>query len=116
MNDAPTCGIPFMVGGLPHSDDPPTHFSPDLGNLEGEIDELRISNIMRYPVADKLAILRQKLPEAGLKIPYQVELGTDAPNGNVTWEIVKGELPKGLSLDAKRAGKCQCAEKHPKGT
>ena len=101
INDAPTCGIPFMVGGIPHSQDPPTLFSPALGNLEGEIDELRISSIMRYPVADKLAIIRQKLPAAGLKIPYQVQLGTDAPNGNVTWKIVKGDLPKGLSLDAK---------------
>ena len=101
INDAPTSGIPFMVGGIPHSDDPPTHFSPALGNLEGEIDELRISNIMRYPVADKLAIIRQKLPDAGLKIPYQVQLGTDAPNGNVTWKIVKGDLPEGLLLDEK---------------
>ena len=100
INDAPTCGVPFMVGGFPHSNDPPTHFS-ELGNHEGEIDELRISSIMRYPVADKLAILHQKLPEAGVKNPYDVQLGTDAPNGDVTWEIVKGELPKGLSLDAK---------------
>ena len=101
LNDAPSCGIPFMVGGIPHSDDPPIHFSPALGNLEGEIDELRISNVMRYPVADKLAIMRQKLPEAGLKIPYEVQLGTDAPDGSVTWKIVKGDLPEGLSLDAK---------------
>ncbi|MDE0167391.1 MAG: Ig domain-containing protein [Bryobacterales bacterium] len=101
INDAPTSGIPFMVGGIPHSADPPTHFSPALGNLEGEIDELRISNVMRYPVADKLAIIHQKLPDAGLKIPYQVQLGTDAPNGNVTWKIVKGDLPEGLSLDEK---------------
>ncbi|MDE0434302.1 MAG: putative Ig domain-containing protein [Bryobacterales bacterium] len=101
INDAPTSGIPFMVGGIPHSDDPPTHFSPALGNLEGEIDELRISSIMRYPVADKLAIIRQKLPDAGLKIPFQVQLGTDAPNGNVTWKIVKGDLPEGLLLDEK---------------
>ena len=100
LNDAPTCGIPFMVGGIPHSDDPPIHFSPALGNLEGEIDELRISNIMRYPVAAKLAIMRQKLPDAGLKIPYEIQLGTDAATGSVTWKIVEGDLPEGLSLDA----------------
>ena len=40
-------------------------------NLEGEIDELRISKVMRFPVTDKLAIIRQKLPDAGLKIPYK---------------------------------------------
>jgi len=99
VNDAPTCGIPFVVGGMPHSEDPPTHFSPALGNLEGEIDELRISNIMRYPVADKLAIIRQKLPEAGQNIPYEVRLGTDAADGNVAWKMAKGSLPKGLALD-----------------
>ena len=99
VNDAPTCGMPFMVGGLPHSQDPPTHFGQELGSLEGEIDEIRISKIMRYPVADKLAIIRQKLPEAGLNIPFEVLLGTDAATGKVSWKMVKGGLPKGLALD-----------------
>ncbi|GIT31087.1 MAG: hypothetical protein Ct9H300mP1_31330 [Planctomycetaceae bacterium] len=38
-------------------------------NMEGEIDELRISSIMRFPVADKLAIIRQKLPMRAWEFP-----------------------------------------------
>ena len=68
-------------------------------NLEGEIDELRISKVMRYPVADRLSIIRQKLPEAALNLPYQVSLGTDAAAGRVSWELAAGSLPVGLSLD-----------------
>ena len=68
-------------------------------NLEGEIDELRISDVMRYPVADGLSIIRQKLPEAGLNVPYRVALGGDAAAGRVSWELAAGSLPAGLSLN-----------------
>ena len=68
-------------------------------NLEGEVDELRISDVMRYPVAERLSIVRQKLPSAGLNLPYQVRLGTDAAAGRVSWELAEGRLPAGLTLD-----------------
>ena len=99
VNDAERCDIPFYVGGIPHSRDPVFYVGLETANLEGEIDELRISKVMRYPVADKLAIIRQKLPEAGLNLPYKVVLGTDAAVGRVSWEMVEGSLPKGLALD-----------------
>ncbi len=101
--DAERCDIPFQVGGFlrpEHRDGwVPGDFGMTMFNLEGEIDELRISRVMRYPVADRLSIIRQKLPEAGLNLPYQVPLGTDAAAGRVSWELAAGNLPAGLSLD-----------------
>jgi len=47
-------GVPFMVGGFLCWHDPPW---PGSGNFVGEIDELRISDVMRYPVADQLSIV-----------------------------------------------------------
>ena len=101
--DAERCDIPFQVGGFlrpEHRDGwVPGDFGMTMFNLEGEIDELRISDVMRYPVADSLSIIRQKLPEAGLNLPYQVRLGTDAAAGSVSWELAADSLPAGLSLD-----------------
>ena len=105
INDAPRCDLPFVVGGFLHSEDAPSHFDlsrmplPNYGNFEGEIDELRISDIMRYPVARKLALVRRDLPEAGLKLPYSAALSTDAARGKVKWEVAAGKLPSGLVLD-----------------
>ena len=98
VNDAVDVGVPFVVGGFPHSQDPP--FNLNWGTFEGQIDELRISSVMRYAVANSLGIIRQKLPEAGVKIPYSIKLATDAARGDVTWKIVDGRLPHGLTLDA----------------
>ena len=102
-NDAKRCDIPFQVGGFlrpEHRDGwVPGDFGMTMYNLEGEIDELRISDVMRYPVADRLSIIRQKLSEAGLNVPYQVRLGTDAAAGRVSWELAAGTLPAGMSLD-----------------
>ncbi len=102
-NDAERCDIPFQVGGFvrpEHRDGwVPGDFGMTMYNLEGEIDELRISDVMRYPVADRLSIIPQKLPEAGLNLPYQVRLGTDAGAGRVSWELAAGTLPAGMSLD-----------------
>ena len=104
VNDADRCDIPFQVGGFLRPEDRPDWVPGDFGmtmyNLEGEIDELRISKVMRYAVADTLTIIRQKLPEAGLNLPYEVGLGTDAATGKVSWELVEGTLPSGLSLEA----------------
>ena len=91
------CDIPFQVGGFLHSQDPP--FQISKGNFEGEIDELRISKIMRYPVADRLSIIESKLPVAGLQVPYSAELAVDAAVGVITWQVVGGRLPAGLMLD-----------------
>ena len=99
VNNAENNCVPFVVGGVIHSQDPPYYIKS--GNFEGEIDELRISQIMRYPVTRELAIIRQKLPRAGLKIPYSVELATDAAEGQVAWELLSGKLPEGLALDKK---------------
>lgn len=98
VNDAVDVGVPFVVGGFPHSQDPP--FMLNWGTIEGQIDELRISSVMRYPVAKRLAVIRQTLPEAGVNIPYSAELGTDEASGDVTWKIIDGQLPRGLTLDA----------------
>ncbi len=102
-NDAERCDIPFQVGGFvrpEHRDGwVPGDFGMTMYNLEGEIDELRISDVMRYPVADRLSVIRQKLPEAGLNVPYQVRLGTDAGAGRVSWELAAGSLPAGLRVD-----------------
>ena len=98
VNDAVDVDVPFVVGGFPHSQDPP--FNLNWGTFEGQIDELRISSVTRYSVAERLAIIRQKLPEAGVNIPYSVQLGTDAAHGDVQWKIVDGRLPPGLTLNA----------------
>jgi hypothetical protein len=93
-----TC-IPFMVGGFLHSQNPPFYLG--YGNFEGEIDELRISNVMRYPVADQLTIIRRTLPEAAIQGSYCVTLETDGAVDPIHWEMVKGKLPKGLEFDGK---------------
>ena len=49
VNDAERCDIPFCVGGVPHSRDPVIRAGLEMGNMDGEIDELRISSVMRYP-------------------------------------------------------------------
>ena len=102
-NNGKTCDIPFQVGGfLRPTKRPgwkPGAFGMTMYNMEGEIDELRISRIMRFPVADKLAIIRQKLPDAGLGVPYTIQLGADAGNGNIRWKMMyPTSLPKGLVL------------------
>ncbi|UUO04535.1 putative Ig domain-containing protein [Blastopirellula sp. J2-11] len=97
-NDAEDVCVPFTVGGLVHSQDPP--FYINYGNFAGEIDELRISNVMRYPVAEHLSIIGQELPTAGLNVPYSVQLSADVPRGDVSWEIIEGQAPAGLKLDS----------------
>ena len=57
---------------------------------------------MRYPVADRLSILRQRLPVAGLNMAYSVKLTADAAQDDIHWDVVKGKLPEGLSLDRKK--------------
>lgn len=104
VNDAVDVGVPFVVGGFPHSQDPPFHLN--WGTFAGQIDELRISRVLRYPVVSSLMIVRQTLPDAGLNIPYSVQLTTDAANGDVTWHVVDGRLPPGLILD-KKGGRIQ---------
>ena len=96
-NNAVDVGIPFVVGGFQHSQDPP--FFLRWGTFEGQIDELRISNVLRYPVAEKLSILKQTLPDAGFKVPYSIDLDTDASEGAVTWNLIAAQLPEGLTLD-----------------
>ncbi len=106
INDAARCDVPFVVGGFLHSQEAPSHFDPagrmpfaNYGNFEGEIDELRISDIMRYPVAQELALVRRDLPDASLRLPYSAQLSCDAAQGKVSWELVTGRLPSGLVLD-----------------
>ena len=65
----------------------------------GEIDELRISDIMRYRPADRVAVVRRELPDAGLNVPYAESLSADAAQGAVTWKVAAGRLPAGLQLD-----------------
>jgi len=98
VNDAVDVGVPFVIGGFPHSQDPPFHLN--FGTFEGQIDEFRISKTLRYPIADRLSIVRQRLPECGVNIPYAVKLATDAADGSVTWKITDGRLPVGLQFDA----------------
>ena len=97
VNDAVDVDVPFVVGGFPHSQDPP--FYLNWGTFDGQIDELRISSVMRYAVANSLRIFRQTLPDTGINISYSAKLGTDAAIGDVTWKIVDGRLPRGLTLD-----------------
>ena len=96
VNDARDVAVPFTVGGFIHSQDPPFHL--EVGSFEGEIDELRLSSIMRYPVADHLAIVRQELPTGGLGVPYSMQLTADAADGGLRWELVDGDMAPGLTL------------------
>ena len=97
INDAERNDIPFMVGGILNSTDPPYHVK--TYDFEGEVDELRISDVMRYPVAEELAIVRRLLPEAGMHAPYSVKFSTDAARGDVRWEHAGGKLPDGLTFN-----------------
>ena len=98
-NTKNTC-VPFVVGGWIHSQKPPFYIKS--GNFQGEIDELRISSVMRYPVSEKLAIVRQKLPKAGLKLSYSVNFAVDGAKGRVAWKLLGGTLPEGLAFDQNR--------------
>ena len=109
-NDASRCDLPFVVGGFLHSQHAPStdalgkdNFGVYLGrgecNFEGEIDELRISDIMRYRAADQVAVVRRELPDAGMEVPYAESLSADAAQGAVTWKVASGRLPAGLQLD-----------------
>ena len=109
-NDASRCDLPFVVGGFLHSQHDPDaealdkdNFGVYLGrgacNFAGEIDELRISDVMRYPAADRLAVVRRELPDAGVNVPYSESLSADAAQGAVTWKVAAGRLPAGLQLD-----------------
>ena len=100
VSDAERCDIPFCVGGVHHSRDPVISAGLEMGNMDGEIDELRISKVMRYPVTERLTVIRQRLPDAGLGIPYEVRLGAEAASGRVSWAMTEGGLPAGLAFDA----------------
>ena len=100
-NDAERCDIPFHVGGFLHSQDQSQQHRLRIGNFEGEIDQIRISSIMRYPVANRLAIIRRDLPSATASRRYRASLATDASAGKVAWKLVDGRLPDGLALNSK---------------
>ena len=116
--------IPFMVGGVVHSQDPPFY----LGwcSFEGEMASLRISRVMRLPVADSLRIVptyshmhlnerggpatkEQKviarahpasLPDAVLGAPYHAAVIVEGGVA-VSFELVApgAALPRGLEFD-----------------
>ena len=111
-------GVPFMVGGILCWSDPPW---PGRGNFVGEMYDLRISDVMRYPVSDRLSIVggpgfspcdvyddeslragfrfgTEALPFAVPSVPYRVELAADGADGSVRWELSDGRLPNGLEL------------------
>ena len=111
-------GVPFMVGGILCWSDPPW---PGRGNFVGEMYDLRISDVMRYPVADRLSIVggpgfspcdvyddeslragfrfgTEALPFAVPSVPYRVQLAADGADGSVRWELSDGRLPNGLEL------------------
>ena len=105
-NDAPRCDLPFVVGGFLHSPAAPENFRsnrpvPNYGNLKGEIDELRISDVMRYPVTSRLTVVHQDLPDACLRAPYSARVAADGARGQVAWKVCDGNLPSGLELDGK---------------
>jgi len=50
VNDGERCDIPFQVGGFLRPEDRISDFGMAMYNMEREIDELRISKVMRYPV------------------------------------------------------------------
>ena len=112
-------GVPFTVGGFLCWQDPPWN---GRGNFVGEMYDLRISDVMRYPVVEKLSIIggpgftpcdvytdeylraayrfgSEALPFAGANMPYRVELAADGSVGAVKWELVDGRLERGLELD-----------------
>lgn len=91
------CSIPFHVGGFLHSQDPP--FQISKGNFEGEIDELRISSVLRYRLAEKLTIVRRTLPDTAIHRHYCVPLSADGAQGNLSWHLVDGVLPRDLTLE-----------------
>ena len=102
INDAPRCDVPLRFGGHPHSQDPVTHFN-ETGNLEGEIDEFRISSVMRYPVTDRLSVIHDVIPPLGVNLPFEHAFGVDVPaggsKGKVTWSLGNPEnLPRGLTF------------------
>lgn len=106
VNDSEGVGVPFTVGGFVHSQNPP--FFLGHGNFEGEIADLRISRVLRYPVAERLSIVKHRgrvadglALVAGEGLPFATAFATDAAQGAVRWEIVAGDLPKGLALDSK---------------
>ena len=111
-------GVPFTVGGFLCWSDPPWD---GRGNFVGEMYDLRISDVMRYPVADRLTIVggpgfsacdvydeeslragyrfgTEALPFAVPDVPYRVELAADGADGSMTWELADGRLPNGLEL------------------
>ena len=103
INDA-VCGVLFTVGGFHHSQNPPYHLGH--GNLEGEIADLRISRVLRYPVAERLSIVKCRGPVAedlnlvvGGGLEYRLSFSADEARGRVHWRVVEGALPEGLSLD-----------------
>ena len=105
VNDSRNVGVPFTVGGFVHSQDPP--FVLGYGNFEGEIADLRISNVMRYPVVDGFSIVKRRGRctnnlsfIAGEGLPFETAFTTDGADGPVRWTLIEGELPDGLSLDA----------------
>ena len=101
VNNTKNICVPFTVGGWIHSQNPPFYIKS--GNFQGEIDELRISKVMRYPVARKLAIVRQKLPRslppAFAGSAYETALKTTFMARPARWEVVSGTLPKGIAFD-----------------
>jgi hypothetical protein len=109
INDAERNDVPFMVGGILNSLDPPYHVK--TYDFEGELDELRISSVLRYPIAEELTVVERLLPEAGLHSPYTVKFSTDVAEGAVRWEL-DGELPDGLRFD-EAEGKIEGAPTEP---
>lgn len=100
INDVARTCIPFVVGGLLHQQKPP--YYPGYGGWEGEICELRISDVLRYSTSDHLSILRKEPAPAACNMPYEFVLEAEAAKGKVTWDIAAGRLPAGLTLDADR--------------
>ncbi len=104
INDSENVGVPFTVGGFAHSQNPPYFLGH--GNFEGEIADLRISRVLRYPVAERLSIVKRRGRAAdglafvaGAGLPFEVAFSADAAQGAVRWEMAAGELPAGLALD-----------------
>ncbi len=99
VNDAKKICIPFHVGGMLSAVDPP--FNPFHGDWEGEIDEIRISNVMRYPVSDRLKIVHSILSPATYGASYRAAPKADGSIGVVQWQLISGSLPTGLTIDKK---------------
>ena len=109
INDSPGCDIPFHVGGFLHSQDPPFYLR--TGNFEGEIDEIRISSVQRYPVgkpppvadgapgeAREPRIVTRSLPLAFVGLQYDYRLTAEHLDPQRQWSI-RGELPPGITFD-----------------